>query len=455
MLGPFQVRENVSPISENSTVIHRRNNEARTMARGRRNGGRIAGIVMIITAVFLAGGCGSPPPDADVTVKVKLAAKQIVGLWCVSGGSDEDIFAVIRTKRAEDSAEKTLEFVIPPGSLLCAAAPGPKGGSKILGFPYLYDGAEKQPLVFSRSGFQGTVNGKPVHLDLTTSEAIAWFAKQPASATKAIRSIRLSGNSPNDARALSRFANSGIIVWFDFEKGFETVKDPKLVRALIAAKPSGLFAPGGKNLDKLLADLPDLEYLCSGGKRIPNLVPLRKLKFFGFGFNEGSPGSLAPLADAAGLQGLCLVDCEATTDFKPIRKHGDLRRLFLVAPKIEDLSALSGLKKLRRLVLASKNLKDISGVRGLQSLREAAFIPVPNTVKDLTPLKDLKGLKMLIVDKETLEKRKAEYDEVRKALPDTEIVGFCMGSAWILIPVLAVVFGWLLHRRKRAASGRL
>ena len=422
---------------------------------------------MIITALFLVGGCGSPRDDtaADVTVvRVKFAGEGKVGLWYLDG-NPEDVFQITRdattrgattrsaaTRPAGDSTEKALKLVIPPGGLLRVVVRGPDDENGHLCFPYRCDGAEEQPLVFSRSGFQGTVNGKTVHLDLTTSEAIAWLAKQPASATKTVRSIRLSGDSPDDAKALSHFAGSGLIVWFDFAKGFKTVKQPALIRALIAARPSGLFAPGGGNLDERLAELPDLEYLCSSGKRISNLTPLRKLRFFGFKFDETSPGSLAPLAGAAGLQGLCLMQCKGTTDFKPIAELSDLRRLELGAPKMEDLSVLSDMKKLRRLMLACEGLKDISGVRDLQSLREAAFISIPDTLKDLTPLENLKGLRILIVDKKALKKRKAEFDRIDRALPDTEIVGFCMGSAWIFLPILAAGFALLRHRRKVAAS---
>ncbi len=436
------------------------------MARTRPGGGRTAAFVMVVTALCLAGGCGSSRDDAaDVTVvKVKFVGKGRVGLWYLDG-NPEDVFQITRdaktrgattrgatTRPAGDSTEKALKLVIPPGGLLRVVVRGPDDENGHLCFPYRCDGAEEQPLVFSRSGFQGTVNGKTVHLDLTTSEAIAWLAKQPASATKTVRSIRLSGDSPDDAKALSHFAGSGLIVWFDFAKGFKTVKQPALIRALIAARPSGLFAPGGENLDEPLAELPDLEYLCSSGQRIPNLTPLRKLRFFGFKFDETSPGSLAPLAGAAGLQGLCLLQCKGTTDFKPIAELSDLRRLELGAPKMEDLSVLSDMKKLRRLMLACEGLKDISGVRDLQSLREAAFISIPDTLKDLTPLENLKGLRILIVDKKALKKRKVEFDRIDRALPDTEIVGFCMGSAWIFLPILAAGFALLRHRRKVAAS---
>ncbi|MBL7219454.1 MAG: hypothetical protein ISS69_05030, partial [Phycisphaerae bacterium] len=64
----------------------------------------------------------------------------------------------------------------------------------------------------------------------------------------------------------------------------------------------------------------------------------------------------------------------------------------------------------------------------------------------------LKGLRMLVVDKEALKKRKVEFDRIDKALPDTEIIGYCMGSAWIFIPVLAAGFALLRHRRNAAAS---
>ncbi len=447
--------ENVSLVSENNTMIHRRKNKGRTMACNRPAVGRIAGVVMAVTAVFLAGGCASPSGDADVTVvKIKSGTVKEAGLWYVDG-SAEDIFTFSRVhgKRAKESAEKTLEVTVPLGSLLRVVVGGPDDKSGLLRFPYRFDGAEKQPLVFSRSGFQGMVNGKLVHLDLASPEAVAWLEKQPASVTKAVRSIHLGGTSPDDARALSHFKNSGVIVWFDFAKGSKPVKSPAVVQALIAAKPSGLFAPGGENLDELLAKLPDLKYLCSSGKRIPNLAPLRKLKFLGFKFKEDSPGSMTPLAGATGLQSLFL-ECKAATDLKSIAALSDLRRLDLGAPKMKDLSILSGMKKLRRLMVSCEGMKDISDVRGMRSLRQAALVSIPSTVEDLTPLESLTGLRILIVDKKILEQRKAEFDKIQKALPDTEIIGFCMGSAWIFIPILAAGFALLRHKRKAVASHR-
>lgn len=278
------------------------------MARSRCGGARIAVIVTIVTAMFLAGGCGSPAEDADdVTVRIKLAAKEEVALWIVEGrGDGEDIFANVDMKRVRESTDKILEFFIPSGGLLRVVVRAPDDEGKPLCFPYRHDAADKQPLVFSRSGFRGTVNGKTIHLDLTTSEAIDWLAKQPASTAKAVRSIRLAGDSADNARALSHLADSRPIVVFDFEKGFGFVKKPEVIKALTAARPSGLFAPGGENLGELIAGLPDLEYFGSTGQRIPDLASLRKLKVLSFKFDEDGPGSLAPLDGVTGLQGLCI-----------------------------------------------------------------------------------------------------------------------------------------------------
>ena len=438
-------------------MIHRRNNKGRTMARNWLNAGRAAGFVMIIAACgFLADSCGAPPDAdaADVTVKVKLIGKESVCLWGSDGMLDLVLTRIrsTTTRPARDSAEKTFTLVTPPGGFLRVIVPGQGDARDPWFFTYRYDGAEKQPLVFSRSGFCGMVNGKPVHLDLTTPKAIAWFAEQPASATRTVQSIHLSGGSPGDARALSHFAGSGVIVSLYGKKDFKLAKQPALARALIAAKPSGLIVDNSENLDKLLTKLPDLEFLFSSGQRIPNLAPLRKLKFFGFVFGKGSPSSLAPLAGATGLQSLYLSGCKATTDFKPIGKHRDLRRLFLEASKMEDLSVLSNMKKLWRLELDCEGLKDISGVRGLQSLRQMAFRRIPDTVKDLAPLESLEGLRILVVDKGDLENRKVEFDRIKKSLPDTIITGFCMGSAWIFIPILAAGFALLRHKQRPAAS---
>ena len=431
------------------------------MAYRRRHARRIAVIATVLCGVLLPAGCKSSKDaavkdaavkDAAVPVTIKRIEEVEVGLWAGAAGKDEigvDIFAfyLIETTKAD-----TYELIVPPGGLLTIIVKDREPTGDALPFLYRCDGREKQPLAFSRSDFRGMVNGKTVHLDLTTPEAIAWLAGQPAAALKTVRAIRLRGDSPADTQALARFAGARLIVWFS--EGWDVNKGPDLARALIAVKPLGLIAPAKQGFDKLLAGLPDLEYLYSGGRAIPNLASLRKLRFFGFGFTEAESASLGRLADAKQLQGLCLDNCGAVTDFSPILQLSDLRQIFLEdARRMEDLSVLANLKRLRRLVLGCDGLKDISAVTNLKSLRDAAIVPMPDTVKDLTPLKSLKGLKILIVDKEGLKKRKAEYDAIEEALPEIEIIGFCMGSAWIFVPVLAAALGLLWRRKQLAADG--
>jgi hypothetical protein len=50
-------------------------------------------------------------------------------------------------------------------------------------------------------------------------------------------------------------------------------------------------------------------------------------------------------------------------------------------------------------------------------------------------LEALTGLKVIVVSKSDLDARRVEYDRLRKALPETEIVGICMGSSWIMVVV--------------------
>ncbi|MDY7010439.1 MAG: hypothetical protein SVV80_06755, partial [Planctomycetota bacterium] len=127
-----------------------------------------------------------------------------------------------------------------------------------------------------------------------------------------------------------------------------------------------------------------------------------------------------------------------------------------VAEELTDLDVLADMRDLRSLTLTlgdESKIKSIAPIAKLTNLTELAITKIPSTVKDLSPLKKLKNLKMLVVDGDSLKERQKEYDEIRKALPECKVVGFCMGSAWILV-VVPVAVGLGIWRRRRSATGK-
>jgi hypothetical protein len=194
----------------------------------------------------------------------------------------------------------------------------------------------------------------------------------------------------------------------------------------------------------------EVTHLIASGPTIPDLTSLKKLIFLGWAFRPKDKGVLTALKTAGPLRGLYLAECEAVPDIKAIRGQVELRNLLLGdLKKLKDLEVLREMTKLDTLVIGDNRLTDISAIVALQDLQRLALLAVPEELKDLTPLMKLKKLKKLVVDNDALKKRKAEFDEIQKALPDCEITGFCMGSWWIL-PVLGLGLGLgLLWRRRR------
>ncbi len=441
--------------------------------------------LFLLIGCFLPLGCGSEKeqpkkehPKQERPVREHLVSVKLAGgtgtqnVMCCSVQRGE-IFARIREEEAEEAGKDHYEFPVFDGELLMVelSAKADKSTDKI-SFPYIFRGDEKMPLVFSRRLGLALLDGKVICVDLTDKAGAKWIERQPDAQLKTVRTLLLGGGIATDTAALTRMAGSGITIGFSSKSENESTAEPEPTdkveveaeptdkaeaearRALIAARPACLFTDREGLGKDTIAQLSDLTHLVIPSHETPDLTKLKKLRFFGC-FDRME--TLPPLTKLSHLQGLVLTDCNNVTDFTPLRKLTRLRTLHIGdADELADLDVFADMRDLRSLTLdlgGGSEIKSIAPIGKLTNLTELAIVRMPPTVKDLSPLKKLKNLKILVVDKDGLEKRQKEYDEIRKALPECKVVGYCMGSAWILLVVPAAV--WLgVRRRRRSAAGK-
>ncbi len=434
--------------------------------------------------LFLLIGCFLPLGCTDGQERlVSVKFTDVTGRLMVECSSFQrgEIFAAFGAEEAEKAGKDRYEFRAFVGELLLVKLPGKDDDRPIRGsstkrerlsnklsgkdnvpiemtFPYIFRGDEKTPLVFARQSGLAMLNGKVVCVDLTDKAGVQWITQQPDAKLKTIRTLLLSDDAATNTAVLTRMAGSGITIALS-DKTYNksaTAPSPAVeseeIRALIAVKPACIFSEKTRIDGNIIAQLPDLTHLVISGEKIPDLTGLKKLRFLGL----GDVTNLAPLAKLTQLQGLT-VSCGGVTDFTPLRKLTGLQTLGIgVTENLTDLDVLSDMRELRCLVLGlgdKSKIESIEPIGNLTNLTELCITSMPPTVTDLRPLKKLKNLRMLVVDKDGLEKRKDEYDEIRKALPECQVVGFCMGSAWILLVVPAAV-GLGLWRRRWSATGK-
>jgi hypothetical protein len=331
-----------------------------------------------------------------------------------------------------------------PGSVL--------GGEDWL---YVYEGSEGRTLAFTEKEPAVLLNGQPVYVNLGAKGSDIWLDGQLPDALVSLRSIGLSGEAQRDCDALARLRNSGIVI-MAAEQYAESDR-AKVEAAILATRPRGLFACKEWQPSASLRQQADrLTHLWLAGADIPDLSGSADLMFFGFEFRGKKRGSLEPLAALRQLRTLVVSECGQARDFRPIGKLGRLEYLSITeAEELRDLSPLSTLGNLRSLSLMEcENLTDISAVSKMNNLRYLTLHP-SKQVADLTPLEGLTGLRAIVVSNDDLNRRRADYDRLRRALPKTEIVGVCMGSSWIMLVVaIGVAVGVICRtvriRRKTA-----
>ena len=223
---------------------------------------------------------------------------------------------------------------------------------------------------------------------------------------------------------------------------------PRL-RTLILSNWSAEEVPlpkGLKNLrslvlfgDKSLADL----------SIIADLAQLEQLTLVG-----GNVEDLGGLAKLPRLKTLSLTACEKATDLGPLK---DLPLEYLsFPPKVsqEQFDAVikdhPGLKAVE--LFGCENVKDIAALKSLKNLEALILIkPAFEGDKPLADLKELKGLRLLVLPPWGGEEADAKIADLQKALPDCLISAgkpLCLGSGWILLLAPVATGAWLISRRR-------
>jgi len=279
----------------------------------------------------------------------------------------------------------------------------------------------------------------------------------------------LSGHAATDTAALGRMVNSGITVVIKNRKTDSPTSSPTskpavksiakieadVCEALIAARPVCIFMADKIEIGQHTIDqLSNLTHLVCNADNMPDLTKLQKLQFLAAEFQNSA--ALASLAQLPRLQGLYMLPSDNShVDFAPLRKLKHLRTLQIAhGGRITNLDILSDMHDLRSLSMSlGPEVKSVAPIAKLTNLTELALMGIPPTVKDISSLKKLKNLKVLVVNDNYLEAHHKEFDEIRKALPECQIVGFCMGSIWILPLTLASIGLGVWWRRRFATRG--
>ena len=409
---------------------------------------RASMVLSVVGVAVVLMSCVAAPADEMATVEVVLKGGRGVDAVQCADQDTGGLVAPLRAAAAEKAGKESYDIELFPGALLHVGLRS-KGEDRKqeTAFPLVYDGRQKK-LLFSREGFTASLNGKVVYVDLADPKAADWVRQQPAAKLKSIRTIRLSGKPDTDRLAMGRLAGSGVLIVPP--AGFFENINPGVLKPLVAAKPIGVIPDREVDLGAIPPELSGVRYLALTGANLPDLKPFGKLEYFMFQFKQPEKPDLAQLAQLTQLRCLVLAKCKGVMDYKCIAKLKDLRSLVLTkCDQMKDVSAIQDCRGLQSLALFEcEKLQDLAPLAKLQKLRYLSIMPV-NPSADLKPLKKLKKLKVLIVDNDGMKKRPADYDDLRKARPDIEIVGFCMGSAWILAVVPVAIAGGMLWRRRR------
>ena len=321
-------------------------------------------------------------------------------------------------------------------------------GADDVSVTYPFSGTEERPLAFVVADGLVKLNGAVVGADLSEPAGAESFAALADADLAQLRTIKLGGQKDADTAALGRVPPGQVIVQTADDIEAEYVAG--LVDAMAAARPIGLFLSKEFSLADNLERFEDLQYVGLLWAPAAESADLSKVRFLMVAFSgEGEAPSLAPLGELPALETLHIEEVGAA-DLSVLAELPKLRTLSLKSGSATDVSGIPRLETLRKLdLMGFENLTDLSGIEEFDQLTHLAIFPVSEELRDLTPLESLTNLDILLVDNDSLEAREAEYDQLRQALPDTEIVGFCVGSRWLLVVLAAGVGGGLAARQWR------
>jgi len=401
--------------------------------------------LIYILVVFLVAGCGARcerPVEiylAEGNVKTKAfdGKNKVVPIVF----DRYNMLELTQARKAEKASLKRYDINLFPGALLQI--------SNSNAF-YVYKGNEKQPLVFRKIGPAVLLGAKPICIDLndtSTGDVVSWMKKHRT--LKSVCSVILSGDPEIDVPALAMLRNTGVIITYTKDK-YPAEKKQFVDRAITLTRPRGLIMKETTDFNNIidLINPSRLTHMLLCGDRIPDLSLCENLVFYGHSFRDSEKANLGSLAEYTQIRTLLLVRTGSIVDLSPLSGLKDLQYLTISDnPHLKDMSSFTELKNLRSLSLLGSPITSVSEAPMLKNIKYLA-ISDSSEITDLSPLAEMKWLKYLLIGKEDLDKRKDQYAKLNEELPETEIVGFCMGSGWIifLLPV-SVAAGMILRRQ--------
>ena len=359
--------------------------------------------------------------------------------------------SIVKIDQAHRKNEKFYGILIPPGALCMALVVD--DACNAVQFPLIFSGNEEMPLKLSRPDARGLIflNGKAVCYRTGAGNAYPVCRDNGS-----IQTLICSGSIDEDTDALRALAGKGISVVIP--KNYPEEGLPKLLEALVECQPRLVFAFCGIPWDTILGRLKNLEYMFITGDRVPSTAGMEKLKLFGIASLKKPSGngtiSIGALSRLPELRSLYIGYFDEIEDWKTLHSFKSLENLSLQEIKLsgEKMHIISSLTSLRGLVIENGPedgpMKDISFLSPLGNLEHLILLSEMGIDVDPLPLAKLKNLKTLVVKKSYLNLHKKEFDTIRTAIPGCDIVGFCLGSGWILMLLtVSCAAGFFLRKR--------
>jgi hypothetical protein len=358
------------------------------------------------------------------------------------------------------------------------------------------------------------LGGKPVCVVLKDKAAWDWLRQASEEDLKAIRLLSIGLNvDATRLDILKKVAGANPAIDLSLESAEAPPATEEGAAAPAAVRPSEvlrLFRPrllgaGGqpisKEMEKVRPALEDVEVLIVDAKEEESLDFLAHLpRLRTLILSNWSPEQTPLPKGLTTIRSLILIGAKPPVTLSPLAGLAQLEQLTLVGGDAEDLGALAKLPRLKTLSLTAcekvadlgplknlaleylsfppkisqeqfdavikdhpalkvvelfgcENVKDIAALKSLKNLEALVLIkPAFEGEKHLADLKELKGLRLLVLPPWEGEEANAKITELQKALPDCLITAgkpLCLGSGWILALAPVVAGAWLVSRRRR------
>jgi hypothetical protein len=374
-------------------------------------------------------------------------------------------------------------------------------GGDTIGFRYANSDGAALKLTFNEWSIR--LGETTVAVMLSEAEGRAWLNSASAAQLTGLRGVEIP--SELDAETLASLkrlgaANPGVDL---------AVKAPAVLQQVLPLfQPRSVFVTEGATGDlsalanqgsieellinasepgnlAVLATMPKLSRLILGGWDIAKagalpsgLSALRTLIVI----DADDMKDLSPIRNvASNLEELSLLGLQNLTSLAGIERFSGLRALVLSGTEgLSDLSALAAQKQLRWVGLpksitqeqfvaftkAHPNLEilDLMGTEhvtelaSLSTLKQLRGVVLDGPYSNLDPIRSLTSLQFVGIAKKTWDASPDQVAAIRKALPDAIVVRvspLCLGSGWILLPVLILAACWWLRRQPRQANAPL